>query len=189
MEHERALEGWSLLTAAAAITERLQLGLLVTGNTYRNPALLAKMAATIDQISHGRLILGIGAAWFKREHEAYGWTSSGLKERCDRLEEALEVIKLLFTEGNGGFADYDGCCYQLDNCPLSPPCYQERTCRYSSAANGEKRTLKTCANTPTSATSTSTTPAARMCSATRSTFSNSTARPSAGIPPRSRRPC
>ena len=87
LEGGGALEGWSLLTAAAALTERLKLGLLVSGNTYRNPALLAKMCATIDQISHGRLILGIGAAWFKREHEAYGWRFPPLKERCDRLEE------------------------------------------------------------------------------------------------------
>ncbi len=145
LESGGALEGWSLLTAAAAITERLELGLLVTGNTYRNPALLAKMAATIDQISHGRLILGIGAAWFKREHEAYGWEFPGLKERCDRLEEALDVIKLLFTEGNGGFADYQGKYYQLDHCPLSPPCAQSPHVPILVGGNGEKRTLKTCA--------------------------------------------
>ena len=145
LEGGGALEGWSLLTAAAAITERLRLGLLVTGNTYRNPALLAKMAATIDQVSYGRLVLGIGAAWFKREHEAYGWDFPSLKERCDRLEEALDVIKLLFTEGNGGTANYRGKYYRLDNCPLSPPCAQSPHVPILVGGNGEKRTLKTCA--------------------------------------------
>ena len=145
LEGGGALEGWSLLTAAAALTERLKLGLLVSGNTYRNPALLAKMCATIDQISHGRLILGIGSAWFKREHEAYGWRFPPLRERCDRLEEALDVIKLLFTEGNGGFADYHGKYYQLDHAPLSPACYQKPHLPILVGGNGEKRTLRTCA--------------------------------------------
>ena len=150
-----ALEGWSLLTAAAALTTpkrrsggkyaALRLGLLVSGNTYRNPALLAKMAATLDQMSHGRLILGIGSAWFKREHEAYGWRFPPLKERCDRLDEALAVIKLLFTEGDGGFADYQGKYYQLDHAPLSPPCHQKPHLPILVGGNGEKRTLKTCA--------------------------------------------
>ena len=79
LEDKPALEGWSLITATAAITKRLRLGILVTGNTYRNPALLAKMAATVDQISNGRLNLGIGAGWFKDEHDAfdtYGKTKS-----------------------------------------------------------------------------------------------------------------
>ena len=155
LEGGGALEGWSLLTAAAALTtpkrrggskyEALRLGLLVSGNTYRNPALLAKMAATLDQMSHGRLILGIGSAWFKREHEAYGWRFPPLKERCDRLDEALDVIKLLFTEGDGGFADYQGKYYQLDHAPLSPPCHQKPHLPILVGGNGEKRTLKTCA--------------------------------------------
>ena len=91
----------ALVTAAAGITKRVELGLLVSGNTYRNPALLAKMSSTIDHISHGRYILGIGAAWYQQEHTAYGWRFPGLKERCDRLVEALDVIKLLFTAGEG----------------------------------------------------------------------------------------
>ena len=155
LEGGGALEGWSLLTAAAALTTpkrrggskyaALRLGLLVSGNTYRNPALLAKMAATLDQMSHGRLILGIGSAWFKREHEAYGWRFPPLKERCDRLDEALAVIKLLFTEGDGGFADYQGKYYRLDHAPLSPPCHQKPHLPILVGGNGEKRTLKTCA--------------------------------------------
>ena len=145
LEGGGALEGWSLLTAAAAITERLRLGLLVTGNTYRNPALLAKMAATIDQISHGRLTLGIGSAWFGREHEAYGWRFPPLKERCDRLDEALEVIKRLFTDGNGGAANFQGEYYSLANCPLSPPCAQTPHLPILVGGNGEKRTLRSCA--------------------------------------------
>ena len=145
LEGGGALEGWSLLTAAAAITERLRLGLLVTGNTYRNPALLAKMAATIDQISHGRLTLGIGSAWFGREHEAYGWRFPPLKERCDRLDEALEVIKRLFTDGNGGTANFQGEYYSLANCPLSPPCAQTPHLPILVGGNGEKRTLRSCA--------------------------------------------
>lgn len=145
LEGGGALEGWSLLTAAAAVTERLRLGLLVTGNTYRNPALLAKMAATIDQISHGRLTLGIGSAWFGREHAAYGWRFPPLKERCDRLDEALEVIKRLFTDGNGGTANFQGEYYSLDNCPLAPPCAQTPHVPILVGGNGEKRTLRSCA--------------------------------------------
>ena len=145
LEGGGALEGWSLLTAAAAITERLRLGLLVTGNTYRNPALLAKMAATIDQICHGRLTLGIGSAWFQREHEAYGWRFPPLKERCDRLDEALEVITRLFTDGNGGTANFHGEYYRLDNCPLAPPCAQTPHLPILVGGNGEQRTLRSCA--------------------------------------------
>ena len=142
--NREALEGWSLITAAAALTNRVKLGLLVTGNTYRNPALLAKMASTVDQISHGRYILGIGAGWYKQEHEAYGWTFPGLKERCDRLEEALDVIKALFEAGDGT-ADYQGKYYSLNGAPLSPQCAQTPHLPILVGGNGEKRTLKTCA--------------------------------------------
>ena len=143
LEHNGALEGWSLITAAAAITNRVELGLLVTGNTYRNPGLLAKMATTVDEISGGRYILGIGAAWFKREHECYGWTFPDLKERCDRLEEACELIRLMFT--SEGAVDYTGEYYQLVRAPLAPACTTKPHTPILVGGNGEKRTLKTCA--------------------------------------------
>ena len=141
LESESALESWSLITATAAVTERVRLGILVTGNTYRNPALLAKMASTVDQISNGRLILGIGASWYKREHEAFGWEFPGVRERCDRLEEAVELIKMLFTAD--GPIDYNGQYYKLKKAYFSPPCTQKPHIPIMVGGNGEKRTLRT----------------------------------------------
>src|SRR5882724_5209638 len=83
------LEAYTLLGALAARTERVQLGTLVTGVTYRNPAMLAKIVTTLDVISKGRAILGIGAAWYEPEHEGYGFDFPSARERLDRLEEAV----------------------------------------------------------------------------------------------------
>ncbi|MFW9942835.1 MAG: TIGR03560 family F420-dependent LLM class oxidoreductase [Candidatus Thorarchaeota archaeon] len=138
-----ALESWSMITATAAVTKRLRLGILVTGNTYRNPALLAKMASTVDQISNGRFILGIGAAWYKREHDAFGWKFPDVRERCDRLEEAAELIKMLFTAE--GPVDYNGRYYKLDKAYFSPSCTQKPHVPIMIGGNGEKRTLRTLA--------------------------------------------
>ncbi len=143
LESESALESWSMVTATAAVTNQLRLGILVTGNTYRNPALLAKMAATVDQISNGRLILGVGAGWFQQEHEAFGWEFPGVKERCDRLEEAVELIKMLFTAD--GPINYDGQYYKLKNAYFSPSCTQKPHLPIMVGGNGEKRTLRTLA--------------------------------------------
>jgi alkanesulfonate monooxygenase SsuD/methylene tetrahydromethanopterin reductase-like flavin-dependent oxidoreductase (luciferase family) len=143
LEAEVALESWSMLTATAAVTDRVRLGVLVTGNLFRNPALLAKMAATIDQISNGRLIFAIGAGWYKEEHEAFGWNFPGVKERCDRLEEAVELIKMLFTAD--GPIDYNGQYYKLKHAYFSPPCTQKPHIPIMVGGNGEKRTLRTLA--------------------------------------------
>jgi len=110
-------EGWTLLAAVAAQTKRVKVGLLVTGNTYRNPALVAKMAATVDHVSNGRAILGIGAAWFATEHTAYGIPFYTPSERAKRLKEAITVIKLLFSQQKSTF---DGKFYQLKDAPCEP---------------------------------------------------------------------
>ena len=136
------LEGWSLLAAIAAVTERLQLGVLVSGNTYRNPALVAKMAATIDEISRGRVILGMGAGWNVREHEAYGWDFPPMKERSDRLEEACELIQKLFT--SEALVDYQGQYYQLHQAPFAPKGVNGKI-PLMIGGTGEKRTLRTLA--------------------------------------------
>src|SRR5258707_1053824 len=92
------LEGWSVLSAFAALTKRMRIGLMVTGNTYRHPTVLAKIAATVDVISNGRLDFGIGAGWNETEHIAYGIELYQTGERLHRMGEACEVILLMWTE-------------------------------------------------------------------------------------------
>jgi F420-dependent oxidoreductase-like protein len=116
------LEAWTSLAALAAHTSKIRIGTLVNGNTYRNPALIAKMATTVDHISGGRLYLGMGAAWFEPEHVAYGFPFYTAKERADRLGEALQVIKKLWTEEH---PTLDGKFYTLKSAPFSPPPVQQ----------------------------------------------------------------
>jgi alkanesulfonate monooxygenase SsuD/methylene tetrahydromethanopterin reductase-like flavin-dependent oxidoreductase (luciferase family) len=145
LEHELfdTLEGWSLLASVAAITSKLKLGILVSGNTYRNPALVAKMAATIDVVAKGRVILGIGAGWNVREHEAYGWDFPSLGERSDRLEEACELISLLFNDDDR--VDFAGEYYKLKQAPFAPRSGGAGRIPIMVGGTGERRTLKTLA--------------------------------------------
>lgn len=111
------LEGWTLLAALAVKTTRVQVGLLVTGNTHRNPAVLAKQAVTVDIISGGRSILGMGAAWNEREHQAYGIDFPSARERVDRFGEAMEVISLLERQERTSF---HGAFYRVEEAPFEP---------------------------------------------------------------------
>jgi F420-dependent oxidoreductase-like protein len=111
------LEAWTALGAIAAITEHPRLGVLVSGNTYRHPALLANMAATTDRISNGRLVLGLGAGWQVSEHEAYGIDLYEIPERLARFDEACEVVRLLLTEER---SDFEGRYYRLVDAPCEP---------------------------------------------------------------------
>jgi len=108
-------EGWSLQAAMAEATKRTRIGCLVTGNTYRNPALLAKTAVTVDHLSGGRLEFGIGAAWAEIEHEMYGF--EGLDHRVGRLSESLRIIKSLWTEERTNF---DGRYYRMKDAIANP---------------------------------------------------------------------
>lgn len=114
-------EGWSLLAALAAQTQRIKVGVLVTGNTYRFPIVVAKMAATIDHVSRGRLILGMGAGWFEAESTAYGMPFFTVGGRARRLDESLQVMKLLFTQERSTFS---GRYYQLVDAPFAPKTVQ-----------------------------------------------------------------
>lgn len=111
------LEGWTALAALAVKTSNVQIGLMVNGNTHRNPAVLAKQAVTVDIISGGRLILGVGAAWHEREHAAYGIDFPSPRERVDRFGEAMELHRLLETQERSTF---NGAYYTLDNAPFEP---------------------------------------------------------------------
>jgi F420-dependent oxidoreductase-like protein len=103
-------EGWTALTALLTLTRRLRGGLMVTANTFRHPAVLAKMATTVDRISGGRLEMGLGAGWFEAEHEQYGLSLPAVGERLQRLEEACQVLKALWTTPR---ATYEGRYYRL----------------------------------------------------------------------------
>src|SRR5215472_4920910 len=108
------LEGWTMLGAIAALTARVRIGVMVTSNTFRHPVVLAKIATTVDHISGGRLILGIGSGYFAQEHQVYGIPLHKPSRRAKQLEEALQVIRKLWTEENASFS---GSFYQLANAP------------------------------------------------------------------------
>jgi F420-dependent oxidoreductase-like protein len=136
------LEGWTLLAALAAQTERLRVGVMVTGNTYRHPAVLANMGATVDIISHGRLDFGIGAGWNEPEHTAYGIPLYPAGERLRRLAEACEVIRLLWTEPVASFA---GQYYQLREARCEPKPIQRPYPPFVIGGSGERMTLRVAA--------------------------------------------
>lgn len=117
------LEAWTALAGVAAVTERARLGILVSSNTFRHPAVLANMAGTTDVISGGRLVLGLGAGWQRSEHEAYGIELPEVPERLERFEEACQVVRLLLTEER---ADFDGRYYVLKDAPCEPKGAQAR---------------------------------------------------------------
>jgi F420-dependent oxidoreductase-like protein len=133
------LEGWTLLAAYAAHTSRIRLGLMVTGNTYRHPAVLAKIAATVDVISKGRLDFGIGAGWNEYEHESMGIPLYAPGERIRRLGEACELIKLLFTRHT---TDYDGRYYRLKEARCEPKPVQKPYPPFVIGGGGEQLTLR-----------------------------------------------
>jgi F420-dependent oxidoreductase-like protein len=137
------LEGWTLLAALAAETERLRLGVMVTGNTYRHPAVLANMAVTVDIISHGRLVLGIGAGWYEPEHTAYGIPLYMSRERISRLAEACEVIRRLWTED---VANFDGHYYKLHSARCEPKPIQRPHPPFLIGGSGEQLTLRVVAH-------------------------------------------
>ncbi len=110
-------EAWTTLSALGAVVPRLRIGTLVIGNTYRHPAVLAKMAATLDHITHGRVVLGIGSGWQENEHHQYGIPFYTVAERLKRLDEACQIIKSLFTHTT---TDFDGKYYQLQHASLEP---------------------------------------------------------------------
>lgn len=133
------LEGWTTLTALAQATRRLRVGVLVTGNVYRHPAILANMAATLDIISGGRLELGLGAGWNQEECDAYGIEFPPLKERFDRFEEAVQVLVGLLSNETTDFA---GRHYQLTAARCEPKPVQRPHPPICIGGVGERRTLR-----------------------------------------------
>jgi F420-dependent oxidoreductase-like protein len=131
-------ESWSIISALAAVVPRLRLGTLVTGNTYRHPAVLAKQVAQADIISGGRVVLGMGAGWQENEHAAYGIPFYTVGERLRRLEESVQVIRALFSNPRTTF---EGRYYQLKDAPLAPKPVQAHL-PILIGGGGEKVTLR-----------------------------------------------
>ena len=141
--HDAKLEGWAALAALAPLTIRPRLGLLVAANTFRNPGLTAKLATTLDHISGGRLILGIGGGWFGREHDAFGLDfGAGFGERLDRLEEAVDLIERLLA---GERVTHDGRFYRMVDAVCEPRPMQTRL-PILIGGSGREKTLRTVAH-------------------------------------------
>lgn len=132
------LEGNTVLGALAARTERVSLGLLVGGVMYRNPALVAKITTTLDIISGGRAVLGLGAAWFEEEHIAYGYEFPALKERFEHLEDALQIARLMFTREESSF---EGRHHRIENA-LNNPQPLRGDIPILIGGSGERKTLR-----------------------------------------------
>ena len=126
----------ALMAGLAATTERLRIGSLVFGNTYRHPAILANQVATVDHISGGRVLFGLGAGWQENEHQAYGIELPPVKQRLDRFEEAVQVVKGLFSQPRFSFK---GSYYVIDDAPMSPA---REDMDLLIGGSGEKRTMR-----------------------------------------------
>ncbi|MFZ0346097.1 MAG: TIGR03560 family F420-dependent LLM class oxidoreductase [Nitrososphaeraceae archaeon] len=138
---EPMLEGWTTISVLAGITTRIKLGTLVTGVLYRHPSVLAKIAATLDVLSKGRLFMGIGASYFEEEAQAYGipfYPSN--QERLQRLEEAIQVIRKMWTEEPS--ASFEGKYYQIRNAYCNPKPIQKPSPPILVGGSGERKTLK-----------------------------------------------
>jgi F420-dependent oxidoreductase-like protein len=133
------LEGWLTTTALAQATERIRVGVLVTGMPYRHPSVLANMAATLDVISHGRLELGVGAGWNQDEADALGIDLPPLKERFDRFDEGLDVLRLLLTQE---VSDYEGRYFTLRQARCEPKPVQQPKPPIVIGGAGPQRTLR-----------------------------------------------
>jgi F420-dependent oxidoreductase-like protein len=133
------LEGYSVLSFVAAKTEKVELGLLVTGVTYRHPGLLAKTVTTLDVLSGGRAFLGIGAAWYEREHLALGVPYPPVSERFERLEEAIQICQQMWSDNDG---PYDGKHYHLAETICVPGPLQQPHPPILIGGGGEKKTLR-----------------------------------------------
>ncbi len=136
------LEGWTLLAALAVSTTRIRLGTLVTGMTYRHPSILAAEAITVDHLSDGRLELAVGAAWFEQEHRELGVPFPPPTERSDRLEEGVQVLRLLMTVDGAAF---EGRHYTLEDASLRPRPVQQPQIPLWIGGGGERRTIPTTA--------------------------------------------
>jgi F420-dependent oxidoreductase-like protein len=132
-------EAWTTLAAMAEVVKRIRIGVNVTGNLYRNPSLLAKTAATVDQFSGGRLEFGVGASWAEFEFTSLGIPFPPARERMDRLAEACEVLKLLWTRE---VSDFDGRHYQLKGAISEPKPVQKPYPPFWIGGSGEKRLLR-----------------------------------------------
>jgi F420-dependent oxidoreductase-like protein len=136
------LEGWASLAAVASLTSRIRLGLLVSSTTFRNPGLIAKLATTLDHVSDGRAVLGLGGGWFGREHEAFGIDfGAGFGERLDRLDEATSVVRRLL---DGERFSHEGRFYRLRDAIGEPRPVQPRM-PILIGGSGPTKTLRTTA--------------------------------------------
>lgn len=136
---EPMLEGYSALSFAAAKTQRLRFRLLVGGVTYRHPGLLAKIVTTLDVLSEGRAELGLGAAWYEREHRGLGVPFPPLRERYERLEETIQICFQMWSDDNG---PYEGRHYRLAETLCSPPPVSAPRPRLLIGGSGERKTLR-----------------------------------------------
>ena len=137
--HDPMLEGYTTLGFLAGVTERMKLGTIVTGVTYRHPALLAKIVTTLDVLSGGRAFLGLGAAWYEREHLALGVPYPPISERFERLEEALQIALQMWSDDEGPF---EGKHYQLAETISQPRTIQRPHPPIVIGGSGERKTLR-----------------------------------------------
>jgi F420-dependent oxidoreductase-like protein len=136
---EPMLEGWTTIATVAGFTSKIKLGTLVTGNVYRHPSILAKIGATLDVLSKGRLFMGIGAAWNQEESAAYGVPFPSTKERFERLEEAVQIIRSMWTQERTTF---DGKFYQIQGAYCNPKPIQKPHPPIMIGGSGERETLR-----------------------------------------------